>query len=69
MCIVDIVDSLMSSNVLVASSRSTYIRYSRVGKMMIKHKSVTLLVMNLCRDAPAAKKRASGEESGNHATR
>lgn len=42
MCVIDILEDVMSSASPAASSRATYIRCSKAGKMMMKH-SRTLL--------------------------
>lgn len=51
----DIVEDRMSSSFLAANYKSTYIRYNRVGKMIIKHQCVLSLLVTLSIDAPAGK--------------
>lgn len=46
---------MKTSTLLAASSTATYKRYIIVGKIMIKHQGVLLLLVNLDREAPTAK--------------
>lgn len=55
MLVIDIVVDIISSGFLAANSRATYVRYIRVGKIMIKPKEVLPLIMNLDGNAPVVK--------------
>lgn len=44
----------MTSNILAAISRATYIHHIIVGKMIIKHQGVLPLLGKLLKDTPAA---------------
>lgn len=53
--IVDIVGSVMSSNLLAAIFRAAYLRYIEAFKMMINHINVSPLLMYSGIDEPAVK--------------
>lgn len=46
---------MIPSNFLAANSRAKHIRYRKVGKILIKHKDVLLLLGKRKKNAPAAK--------------
>lgn len=52
-CILVIVNDTISSNILAASCRTTYLRYVSACKKMIDHKVVLSLLVELNKDAPA----------------
>lgn len=49
-CVLDIVDDIMSSNILAANSKAISARYIRVIKMTIRNKNVLLLVVSVVMD-------------------
>lgn len=53
-CITDIANKMISSNVLAADSIATYVRYIRVGRMMIERKYGLSLLTDLGKETPAA---------------
>lgn len=55
MRISNIVEDIIPSNFWTASSKVTYTRYIRVGKMKIKYQGVLLLFEKLCKNSPATK--------------
>lgn len=55
MGILEIAEEMISSNVLPASSRISYVRYIQAGKIVIKNQSVLVFLAKLGRNAPAAR--------------
>lgn len=53
--IVDIEENMMSSNVLAANSRATYIRFSKASRKMIRNQEVLSRLIKLDKEAPTAK--------------
>lgn len=53
-CIIHIFEEMMSSDLLSSNCISTYLRYIRLSKMMMKYKEEPILLIDLLRNAPAA---------------
>lgn len=52
---IGIADDMTFSNILSANFRATYVRYTRVEKMLIKYKIVLHLLVDLFKDVSAAR--------------
>lgn len=53
--VADIVEDVMTSNILAAICKVSYRRYDKLGTRIIKHQGVLSILARLGRDAPEAK--------------